>query len=197
MDSWGNKMLDTIITVAEMAAFGFGLPRDGFTSQMHLGPHILASTGSDLNKYNQEGTVIEAYHHDLNLLTIHGSNRFPGLNIWLRNAARVEVKVPVGCFLIQAGKQFEWLTGGDCLTCKHEVVVTKNTINAINKAKELDRSLWRISATLYAHLASDAIMKPLDAFLMTIRAHNYLPVTAGDYVEEYAETNPNPSPNPN
>jgi hypothetical protein len=69
------------------------------------GPHLLAPTGSDLRRYGQEGTVFAGYHYDLNFLTIHGRSRFPGLNIWLRNGQKVEVKVPIGCLLIQTGKQ--------------------------------------------------------------------------------------------
>ena len=71
----------------------------------YQGPHLLAPTGSDLQKYGQEGTVFAGYHYDLNFLTIHGRSRFPGLNIWLRNGQKVEVKVPIGCLLIQTGKQ--------------------------------------------------------------------------------------------
>ena len=49
--------------------------------------------------------MFAGYHYDLNFLTIHGRSRFPGLNIWLRNGQKVEVKVPVGCLLIQTGKE--------------------------------------------------------------------------------------------
>ena len=69
------------------------------------GPHLLAPTGSDLRRYGKEGTVFAGYHYDLNFLTIHGRSRFPGLNIWLRNGQKMEVKVPIGCLLIQTGKQ--------------------------------------------------------------------------------------------
>jgi hypothetical protein len=75
------------------------------SSLLYQGPHLLAPTGSDLEKYNEEGTVFAGYHYDLNFLTIHGRSRFPGLNIWLRNGQKVAVKVPVGCLLIQTGKQ--------------------------------------------------------------------------------------------
>ncbi|KAI4333167.1 hypothetical protein L6164_018006 [Bauhinia variegata] len=159
MDSWGYKMISAIEVVAEMAAIGFGLPKDAFTSLMRLelacpvtyqGPHLLAPTGSDLQKYGQEGTVFAGYHYDLNFLTIHGRSRFPGLNIWLRNGQKVEVKVPVGFFLIQTGKEIEWLTGGDCIAGMHEVVCTNRTIDAIKLAQEQGRSLWRVSSTLFA-----------------------------------------------
>lgn len=49
--------------------------------------------------------MFAGFHYDLNFLTIHGRSRFPGLNIWLRNGKKMEVKVPVGCLLIQSGKQ--------------------------------------------------------------------------------------------
>ncbi|XP_044491134.1 uncharacterized protein LOC123215127 isoform X2 [Mangifera indica] len=148
MDSWGYKMISAIEVVAEMAAIGFGLPKDAFTSLMKQGPHLLAPTGSDLAHHGQEGTVFAGYHYDLNFLTIHGRSRFPGLNIWLRNGQKVEVKVPVGCLLIQTGKQIEWLTAGDCIAGMHEVVVTTRTINAIKLASEQNRSLWRVSSTM-------------------------------------------------
>ncbi|KAF8047270.1 hypothetical protein N665_2426s0001 [Sinapis alba] len=40
-----------------MAAIGFGLPKDAFTSLMKQGPHLLAPAGSDLSCYNEEGTM--------------------------------------------------------------------------------------------------------------------------------------------
>ncbi|XP_057458318.1 uncharacterized protein LOC130749059 [Lotus japonicus] len=184
MDSWGYKMVAAIEVVAEMAAIGFGLPKDAFTSLMKLGPHLLAPTGSDLQKYGQEGTVLAGYHYDLNFLTIHGRSRFPGLNIWLRNGQKVAVKVPIGCLLIQTGKQIEWLTGGDCIAGMHEVVVTNRTNDAIRVAQEQKRSLWRVSSTLFAHIASDAVLKPLGHFTESPLASTYPPLCAGEYVEQ-------------
>lgn len=69
------------------------------------GPHLLSPTGGDLGSHGKEGTVFAGYHYDLNFLTIHYRSKFPGLNIWLRNGKKVEVKVPEGCLLIQSGKQ--------------------------------------------------------------------------------------------
>lgn len=46
MNAWGDKMLATCETVAELAAIGFGLPQHAFTDRMHLGPHLLAPTGT-------------------------------------------------------------------------------------------------------------------------------------------------------
>ncbi|XP_077214937.1 uncharacterized protein LOC143849683 [Tasmannia lanceolata] len=183
MDSWGSKMISAIEVVAEMAAIGFGLPKDAFTSLMKMGPHLLAPTGSDLQRYGREGTVFAGYHYDLNFLTIHGRSRFPGLNIWLRNGKKVEVKVPVGCLLIQTGKELEWLTGGECLAGMHEVVVTNRTLDAIELARQQDRSLWRVSSTLFAHIASDAVLKPLGHFADSPLADKYPTIHAGEYVE--------------
>ncbi|XP_022733777.1 uncharacterized protein LOC111287459 isoform X1 [Durio zibethinus] len=184
MDSWGYKMISAIEAVAEMAAIGFGLPKDAFTSLMKQGPHLLAPTGSDLRRYGQEGTVFAGYHYDLNFLTIHGRSRFPGLNIWLRNGQKIEVKVPLGCLLIQAGKQIEWLTAGECNAGMHEVVVTKRTIDAIKLASEQNHSLWRVSSTLFAHIASDAVLKPLGHFAESSLASKYPPTCAGEFVEQ-------------
>jgi hypothetical protein len=61
---------------------------------------------------------------DLNFMTIHGKSRFPGLFIWTREGKRVPVKVPDGCLLVQAGKQFEYMTAGHVLAGHHEVRVT-------------------------------------------------------------------------
>ncbi|PIN12696.1 Iron/ascorbate family oxidoreductase [Handroanthus impetiginosus] len=184
MDSWGYKMISAIEAVGEMAAVGFGLQRDAFTSLMKQGPHLLAPTGSDLRRHGQIGTVFAGYHYDLNFLTIHGRSRFPGLNIWLRDGQKMEVKVPVGCLLIQTGKQIEWLTAGECIAGMHEVVVTDCTIDAIKLAVEQNRCLWRVSSTLFAHIASDAVLKPLGHFADSPLASKYPPIRAGEFVEQ-------------
>lgn len=104
-----------------MLALGFGLEKDALTQRMRLGAHLLAPTGADLDKHGKIGTVFAGYHYDLNFLTIHGKSRYPGLNIWLRNGKKLAVRIPDGCLLLQAGKQLEWLTGGDVQTGYHEV----------------------------------------------------------------------------
>lgn len=111
MDRWGTLMLKGCEIVAEMAAVGFGLEKDTFTKLMHQGPHLLAPTGSDMSAYPVD-TPLAGFHYDLNFLTIHGKSRYPGLYAWLRDGTKFPVKVPDGCLLLQAGKQLEWLTGG-------------------------------------------------------------------------------------
>lgn len=48
--------------------------------------------------------------------------------------------------------QLEWLTGGECLAGMHEVVVTNRTLEAIERARQENRSLWRVSSTVSALL---------------------------------------------
>jgi hypothetical protein len=99
MNKWGGMMIDACMTAAEMAAIGMGLSKDSFTSRMVGGPHLLAPTGSDLQKY-EVGTTFAGFHYDFNFLTIHGKSRYPGLFIWLRNWKKFAVKIPDGCLLL-------------------------------------------------------------------------------------------------
>lgn len=101
MDMWGGQMTNALFSLAEMAAVGFKMPADAFTSRMLFGPHLLAPTGSDFNTYGQEDTVLAGFHYDLNFLTIHGKSRFPGLYVWTRQGARTAVSVPDGCLIVQ------------------------------------------------------------------------------------------------
>mmetsp|Transcript_27241 Transcript_27241/g.53566 ORF Transcript_27241/g.53566 Transcript_27241/m.53566 type:complete len:368 (-) Transcript_27241:121-1224(-) len=184
MNTWGSLILDTVSTVSEMAALGFGLPQDSFTTRMKCGPHLLAPTGSDLQKHGAKGTVFASYHYDLNFMTIHGRSRYPGLFVWTRSGKKVRVKVPPGCLLIQAGAQFEYLTGGHVLAGYHEVVVADATLAAIEKAKAEKRSLWRVSSTLFSHIASDNILEPIGKFSTPEALKKYPPTKAGHQVQK-------------
>jgi len=183
MNDWGNHMLDTVSTVSEMVAVGLDLPKDTFTQRMHLGPHLLAPTGTDLQKYGKEGTVIAGFHNDLNFLTIHGKSRFPGLSIWLRDGTKVQVTIPDGCLLLQAGKQMEWLTGGQIKAGYHEVICTKETLLSKEAAVKNNRSIWRVSSTVFSQLASDEVLRPLPGFETEESRRKYPPVPVGQFVE--------------
>ncbi len=116
---------------------------------------------------------------------IYGYTIITGLYVWLRDGTRVLVRVPDGCLLIQAGKQMEWLTGGAVTAGFHEVVVTPETLQAIEKAQAEHRSLWRVSSTLFSHIASDKELRPLAHFGNNQDAvKNYPPILAGHQVEE-------------
>jgi len=184
MDKWGQLMMQSINTVGEMVAVGLGLPPNTFLDLMSQGPHLLAPTGSDLVKFNNLGTIFAGFHYDLNFLTIHGKSRFPGLFIWLRDGTRVPVKVPDGCLLIQAGKQIEWLTGGEILAGFHEVIVSPETLKAVERARNENRSCWRVSSTLFSHIASDKQLRPLAQYATEETKKKYAPVLAGDQVQE-------------
>jgi isopenicillin N synthase-like dioxygenase len=61
----------------------------------------------------------------------------------------------------QAGKQLEWLTGGHVQAGMHEVIVTERTQAAAAAARAAGRSTWRVSSTLFSHIASDVVLQPL------------------------------------
>ena len=71
--------------------------------------------------------------------------------------SKCAVAVPDGCLLVQAGKQLEYLTGGHILAGFHEVSVNDRTMAAITAAQAAGRSLWRVSSTCFAHIASDQV----------------------------------------
>ena len=125
MNSWGRLLLDSVEKFSEILAIGLGLDRTSFTSKTTSAPHLLAPTAryenqfsfvrdgfSDLSRYGSLGTVLAGFHYDLNLLTIHGKSKFPGLHAWKKDGTKIQISVPDGCLLVQAGKQMEWLTGG-------------------------------------------------------------------------------------
>ncbi|KAI5463958.1 hypothetical protein BGZ63DRAFT_140394 [Mariannaea sp. PMI_226] len=155
----------SVSKLAEMVAVGLGLPAQYFSDAGRYGPHLLAPTASDLEKYGDKDTILAGFHTDLNFLTIHGRSRFPGLHIWARNTGnRIPVKIPPGNnLLVQAGKQIEHITGGLIKAGFHEVVVSEKTLETIQQRKREfpDRPLIRISSTLFWHLNSDFNLEPI------------------------------------
>lgn len=188
MNQWGKLLMEVSTTVAEMTAIGLGLEAPDFSERVRFGPHLLAPTASDLSKYNGVGTVFAGFHYDLNFLTIHGKSRYPGLYVWNRKGEKIGVKVPDGCLLIQAGKQIEWMTGGAIQAGFHEVVVNEGTLQAVERAKEKGRPTWRISSTLFLHIAADELLQPLKHFANEETLKKYPPTFAGDYVQEELKT---------
>jgi isopenicillin N synthase-like dioxygenase len=188
MNGWGHKMLSAVEKVAAMAAHGVGLEDDALTSRMHLAPHLLAPTGSDFNTYTALDTPLAGYHYDFNLFTIHSKSRFPGLYAWARDGTKQKVVVPDGCLLVQAGKQMEYLTGGHVLAGFHEVVITPDTQAAIERTKQKypgrREKLWRVSSTLFSHVASDITLRPIGKFATEEAMRNYPPRPCGEWVQE-------------
>ena len=187
MNNWGQKMLRAIEVVAEMTAVGLGLDKRAFRDRMEFGPHLLAPTGGDFSSVPAVGTVMAGFHYDLNFLTIHGKSRFPALSIWLRDGTKCPVSVPDGCLLVQAGKQMEILTGGKIKAGFHEVVVLPSTIEVVERRRREKKSLWRISSTVFGHIASDRLLENLlsdgSGSGSDTEGDGRSPVTAGEQVK--------------
>ena len=66
LDSFGDRLLKIVEVVTKMIVIGFGLPKNAFTSLMHEGPHVLASSGCDLGMFGRRGMVLAEYHYDFN-----------------------------------------------------------------------------------------------------------------------------------
>ncbi|GAX84440.1 hypothetical protein CEUSTIGMA_g11860.t1 [Chlamydomonas eustigma] len=189
MDSWGGRLVCVAETLSKALAVGLGLQVNSISNLMQQGPHLLAPTGSDLGcpEGSKPGYVFAGYHYDLNLLTLHGRCRFPGLYVWLRDGRRVAVRVPAGCLIVQAGKQLEWLTGGAIVAGMHEVVVNEDTIKGVLEAKAAGRPLWRVSSTVFTHVASSKTLMPLDRFATSSSLLLYPPTLAGVQVQQELE----------
>ncbi len=92
--------------------------------------------------------------------------------------------MPDGCLLIQAGKQLEYLTGGHVQAGFHEVVVNDGTLAAIKSRAALGKPLWRVSSTLFGHIASDNVLQPVGHFKTPATAAKYRPIFTGDQVSD-------------
>lgn len=75
MDGWGNMMVQGCMTVSEMAAIGMDMAPDTFSKMLIGGHHLLAPTGSDLERYDV-GTVFAGFHYGL-LFIIYYRFEFP------------------------------------------------------------------------------------------------------------------------
>jgi isopenicillin N synthase-like dioxygenase len=150
-----------------MAALGMGVERETFTSRMQGGAHLLAPTGSDLQK-NDVGAVFAGFHYDISFMTIHGKSRYPGLSVWTRDWKKRAVKIPQGCLLVQAGTSFENISGGYVLGGFHEVIYTEATKAAVERRNQIwaeegvqNRKQWRVSSTMFCHFRNDVMVGPL------------------------------------
>ena len=57
MNEWGSQMYRVVLGIAEMASVGFGMHANELPDLTKNGPHLLAPTGSDLDKYGKLGTI--------------------------------------------------------------------------------------------------------------------------------------------
>lgn len=186
--NWGEKLLTTGETVLAMIEHALGTAPGCLRDLTVGGPHLLGPNAANLDALNTVGTIINVYHRDLNLLSIHGPATYPGLRIWLRNGTSMYVKMPSGHILIQAAHQLEWLTGGLITAGMHEVVVTAE---ALELRKERPSPL-RISSPCFQHVASrhrleiipEALAyEGLPKSVYEERLKRYPPITAGEQVQ--------------
>jgi hypothetical protein len=67
---------------------------------------------------------------------------------------------------------------GNC-RCWLQVVVTEGTQAAVAAAQAAGRSCWRVSSTLFSHIASDVTLQPLGPFAGDEAGQEYPPIKAG------------------
>ena len=86
--------------------------------------------------------------------------------------------------------QFEYLTGGDVIGGFHEVVYTKEVRELIRKVKvenwkkpeSEQKSLWRISSTLFSQIRQNVMLQPLGHFKNDRTMKKYPPILTRDQV---------------
>lgn len=163
MVSWSTHMSNTVKTISKILALSLDLDINFFTTMCNRSDTLLAPTGMNLlNK--KEHNIIAGYHNDISFLTIHGKSRYPGLFIWLRDNTKIQVQIPDGCLLIQAGKQLEHLTGGYIQAGFHEVVVTKEALNKVLDNYPVNCPV-RVSSTMFVHTNDEVILSPIQRFV--------------------------------
>lgn len=82
----------------------------------------------------------------------------------------------------------EWLTGGTVLAGYHEVICTRETLEAIKKAQREGRPTWRVSSTVFSQIASDELLRPLPQFETEDAIRRYPPIPTGKQVQEELES---------
>ena len=70
--------------------------------------------------------------------------------------------------------------------CLLQVVCTEATLAAAQRAAEAGRSLWRVSSTVFAHIASDVMLQPMGESAGG-QSSKYPPILAGDFVQQELE----------
>ena len=65
-----------------------------------------------------------------------------------------------------------------------QVICADATKAAMVAARAKKQSLWRVSSTVFGHIASDQLLQPLGHFAMLPSAGDYPPIKAGAYVEQ-------------
>jgi len=162
-EAWGAHMNAIITTYAQMLGVHYADDPNLFANKLRGGPHLLGPTGTDLTRFGTSNQCWARFHYDFNAITGHGKANAPGLYGWTRDLHRFPVRVPDGCFLLQAGKQMWWLTGGRIMYGFHEVGCRREILQTIRDLAERGVD-WRVTLTLFAHVASDEWLEVLPPF---------------------------------
>jgi hypothetical protein len=64
------------------------------------------------------------------------------------------------------------------------VIVSEQTQATIESRKAAGQSLWRVSSTLFGHIASDVSLRPLGRFATEESAALFPPIDAGAQVQD-------------
>lgn len=79
------------------------------------------------------------------------------------------------------------VAGGFVQAGMHEVLVVPDTVAAVDAARSAGRCLWRVSSTLFSHIASDEVLQPLGRFASAEANAKYPAVPAGEQVKQELE----------
>jgi isopenicillin N synthase-like dioxygenase len=181
-NKFGKYFMDILSNLNKIVSVELNQPKDFLDNLCYNGNHMMSPTMSNLKEYGKKDTILAGFHSDISLFTIHGKSRYSGLNIWTRDLQKIRVSVPPGCFLVQAGKQLAYLTGGYILDGFHEVVVGDDTVNQIKLAKLNGNSLTRVSSTFFAHVNSDKYLEVLPQFQTIENLKIYPKVKEGEWL---------------
>lgn len=73
------------------------------------------------------------------------------------------------------------------IRCLFQVVCTEATCAAIARVAAKGKPLWRVSSTVFAHIASDVLLEPVGRFGHAAKESQYQPILAGDFVQQELE----------
>lgn len=163
---WSAQALEIVFTLVQMATIGMGVEDPGlFTRLLSGGPHVFGPTGCDLSKHGAPGTVHAGFHTDMGFGTIHGPSNCPGLIVYPRSLDRkIQVRMRPDELLFQVGKQAQICTGGAFHAGFHEVVANEGMRSLVEAEQAQGLVPWRVSVTLFVHVASDQMLQPLGPF---------------------------------
>lgn len=76
----------------------------------------------------------------------------------------------------------------DLLVCVYlQVVCSEDTLAALKNAQAQGSSTWRVSSTVFGHIASDQRLTPLEHFATPTAIQEYPAMDAGKFVQQELE----------